>query len=87
MYDPLPTERVALDQLPPVLTVDEARRVLRIGRRQLYQAIARHDVPALKVGRTIRIPRSGLEAWLAANRSREVIRSCNACKSDISATS
>ena len=67
MSDPLGGERLMLAELPAVLTVDEARRVLRIGRRQLYQAIARHDVPALKVGRTIRIPRSGLEAWLAAS--------------------
>jgi excisionase family DNA binding protein len=65
MSDPLDGERVMLAELPPVLTVDEARRVLRIGRRQLYQAIARHDVPALRVGRTIRIPRSGLELWLS----------------------
>jgi excisionase family DNA binding protein len=67
MSDPLDRERVLLAELPPVLTVDEARRVLRIGRRQLYRAIAKHDVPALKVGRSIRIPRSGLEAWLAAS--------------------
>ena len=52
-------------ELPLVLTVDEARRVLRIGRRQLYQAIARRDVHTVKVGRSIRIPRSSLEAWLA----------------------
>ena len=65
MSDPLPTEPVALAELPAVLTVEEARRVLRIGRRQLSQAIARHDVPAVKIGRSIRIPRSGLEAWLA----------------------
>ena len=56
-----------LAELPAVLTVDEARRVLRIGRRQLYRAIARHDVPAVKLGRSIRIPRSGLQAWLAAS--------------------
>jgi excisionase family DNA binding protein len=67
MSDPLDRERVLLAELPPVLTVDEARRVLRIGRRQLYRAIAKRDVPALKVGRSIRIPRSGLEAWLAAS--------------------
>ena len=67
MSDPLGGDRVTLAELPPVLTVDEARRVLRIGRRQLYRAIARHDVPALKVGRSIRIPRSGLEAWLTAS--------------------
>jgi hypothetical protein len=35
---------VSFGELPLVLTVDEARRVLRIGRRQLYQAIARRDV-------------------------------------------
>jgi excisionase family DNA binding protein len=57
-------------ELPLVLTVDEARRVLRIGRRQLYQAIARQDVPAVKVGRSIRIPRSSLEAWLTAQPER-----------------
>ena len=65
MSDPLDRERTMLAELPPVLTVDEARRVLRIGRRQLYRAVARHDVPALKVGRSIRIPRSGLEALLS----------------------
>ena len=67
MSDPLDRERALVAELPAVLTVDEARRVLRIGRRQLYRAIAKHDVPALKVGRSIRIPRSGLEAWLAAS--------------------
>ncbi|HXJ49004.1 MAG TPA: helix-turn-helix domain-containing protein [Candidatus Acidoferrum sp.] len=56
---------VSFGELPLVLTVDEARRVLRIGRRQLYQAISRRDVHTVKVGRTIRIPRSSLEAWLA----------------------
>ncbi|HKB32686.1 MAG TPA: helix-turn-helix domain-containing protein [Candidatus Dormibacteraeota bacterium] len=66
MTDDLDRGSVMLGDLPPVLTVDEARRVLRIGRRQLYQAIARHHVPAVKVGRSIRIPRSSLEAWLAA---------------------
>ena len=67
MSDPLERQSALLAELPPVLTVDEARRVLRIGRRQLYRAIAKHDVPALKVGRSIRIPRAGLEAWLAAS--------------------
>ena len=56
---------LSFGELPLVLTVDEARRVLRIGRRQLYQAIARRDVHTVKVGRSIRIPRSSLEAWLA----------------------
>ena len=65
---------VSFGELPLVLTVDEARRVLRIGRRQLYQAIARRDVHTVKVGRSIRIPRSSLEAWLGApKQSRDPI--------------
>ena len=56
---------VSFGELPLVLTVDEARRVLRIGRRQLYEAIARRDLHTVKFGRSIRIPRSSLEAWLA----------------------
>ena len=67
MSDPLDGDWVMLAELPAVLTVDEARRVLRIGRRQLYRAITRRDVPAIKLGRSIRIPRSGLEAWRAAS--------------------
>ena len=50
---------------PMVLSELPLVRVLRIGRRQLYQAIARRDVHTVKVGRSIRIPRSSLEAWLA----------------------
>src|SRR6266568_2451475 len=65
-------EGMGTSELPLVLTVEEARRVLRIGRRQLYQAIARQDVPAVKVGRSIRIPRSSLEAWLAAEKRVEL---------------
>ena len=65
VFDHAGSASVSFGELPLVLTVDEARRVLRIGRRQLYQAIARRDVHTVKVGRTIRIPRSSLEAWLA----------------------
>jgi excisionase family DNA binding protein len=43
-----------------VLKVKEAAAILRVGRNQLYQAVARGDLHAVRIGRTIRIPRTAL---------------------------
>jgi excisionase family DNA binding protein len=43
-----------------VLTVREAAAILRIGRTQLYAAVARGELPALRIGRSIRIPTQAL---------------------------
>lgn len=56
---------------PDFLTVEEAARVLRIGRTAAYQLTRRYletggadGVPATRVGRQVRVPRSGLERML-----------------------
>jgi excisionase family DNA binding protein len=48
----------------PLLTVLEAAAMLRIGRNTMYHLIAIGQVPHLRVGRTIRVPRAALERWL-----------------------
>jgi excisionase family DNA binding protein len=53
--------------LPPpdavFLSVEEAAALLRIGRNQMYQAIARGEVRGVKrIGKTIRVRRSALLA-------------------------
>jgi excisionase family DNA binding protein len=45
-----------LATLPEVLTVSEAAAILRVGRNQLYQAVASGQLGALHIGRSIRIP-------------------------------
>jgi excisionase family DNA binding protein len=50
----------ALRTLPEVLTAREAAAILRIGRNQLYQAVARGELPAVRIGRTIRMPKQAL---------------------------
>lgn len=50
---------------PAVLTVEEAARVLRIGRGQAYQAIRCGEIPSVRIGRSIRVPRHALLALLA----------------------
>jgi excisionase family DNA binding protein len=53
--------------LPEVLTAREAAAILRVGRNQLYQAVARKEVGAIRIGRSIRIPKHALLDLLAAS--------------------
>jgi excisionase family DNA binding protein len=49
---------------PAVFTVCEVAKILRIGKISAYQAIARGDVPCIRIGRRILIPRQALELVL-----------------------
>jgi excisionase family DNA binding protein len=53
-----------LDDLPLLLTVDETASVLRIGRNAAYAAVSEGVVPAIRIGRRIRIPRTALAAMV-----------------------
>jgi excisionase family DNA binding protein len=56
--------------LPEVLRVREVAAILRVGRNQLYEAVARGELPAVRIGRTIRIPTTALRDLLAASTHR-----------------
>jgi excisionase family DNA binding protein len=56
----------ALATLPEVLTAREAAAILRVGRNQLYQAVARGQLGAVRIGRSIRIPKQALLDLLAS---------------------
>ena len=45
------------------LTVDEARRRMRIGRTTIYKLISDGAFPVIKIGRATRIPESAFSAW------------------------
>ncbi len=47
-----------------LLTVPETARVLRIGRNLAYELVARGEIPSVRLGRVIRVPRTALDAWL-----------------------
>jgi excisionase family DNA binding protein len=38
------------------LTVEEAARELRIGRSAAYEAVRRGQLPAVRIGRSLRVP-------------------------------
>jgi excisionase family DNA binding protein len=50
----------ALATQPEVLTAREAAAILRVGRNQLYQAVSRGELGAVRIGRSIRIPKQAL---------------------------
>lgn len=46
---------------PLVLTVAEAATALGISRAHAYELVARHELPAVRLGRRIVVPRRALE--------------------------
>jgi excisionase family DNA binding protein len=52
-----------------VLSVDEAARFLGCDRKTVYAAIARNDLPALKLGRRLFVSQIVLERMLRGDRA------------------
>ena len=48
-----------------LLKVPEVARLLRISRNLAYELVARGELPSVRLGRVIRVPRQALEAWIA----------------------
>jgi excisionase family DNA binding protein len=59
-----------------VLTVDEVAKELRLSRNATYEAIARKEIPSVRVGRRILVPIEALDRLLhvAANEAVERAR-------------
>jgi excisionase family DNA binding protein len=51
-----------------LLTLAEVQQILRIGRSKVYELAHRKDFPAIKIDRSIRVPRAALEQWLLNQR-------------------
>ena len=65
------------EQLPDLLTVEEAAQLLRIGRTAAYalartwrETDGREGLPVVSLGRLLRVPRSALEAVTGAELTR-----------------
>ena len=62
--EPDPAEREATRGDPVLLTVPETAKVLRISRNLAYDLVRQGEIPAIRLGRVIRVPRARLEQWL-----------------------
>ena len=52
------------NQLPVILTVDQLQKYLGISRQKAYELTHVEGFPALRFGRSIRVPRAALEQWI-----------------------
>jgi excisionase family DNA binding protein len=62
--DPAPGTRL-------VVRVAEAARLLDIGRSKCYDLIRRGELPAIRVGKTVRVPLDALRQWIARQSQAE----------------
>ena len=55
---------LTLDDLPDVMTVQECARFLGVGKNTAYEAIRRVELPAVRIGRRLLVPKAALKQFL-----------------------
>lgn len=51
------------------LTVEEAARVLGVGRNTAYEAVKHGDLPVIRIGRRMVVPKAAIERLLGSSSS------------------
>ena len=54
-----------LEDYPEILTLEEVSKVLRLGRSSTYEAARRGEIPTVRIGRRILVPRNALRNLLS----------------------
>ncbi len=49
-----------------VLDVEQAARLLRVGRNTIYELVGRNEIPHRRLGKQIRFSRDALMSWLGS---------------------
>ena len=57
------------DDLPPILTVDQVAKLLGISRGLAFSAARTGQIPVVRIGRRMLVPRDRLRQMLEATRS------------------
>jgi excisionase family DNA binding protein len=57
---------------PMLLDSRQVARLLGIGRTKAFQLMARSELPVVRIGRCVRVPRVGLENWIIDRANGQV---------------
>ena len=49
---------------PLLLKAEEVAKLLRIGRSKVFAMLAAGELPVVRLGRLVRVPRAALEGWI-----------------------
>lgn len=58
---------------PELLTVQDVQTITQLGRTKVYELIRDGELPVLRIGRSLRIRREVLEAWLFAQEDNVLL--------------
>jgi excisionase family DNA binding protein len=58
-----------------IMTPEQVAAYLQLNKDTVYRLIRSHKLPAARIGRTYRIPKQDVEAFLMANSTRAELRS------------
>ena len=61
---------LAAPQQPGTYTIEQAARLLGIGRNQAYEAAHRGDIPTIRIGKRFLVPRVALDRLLEVGNTR-----------------
>ncbi|MCA1716275.1 MAG: helix-turn-helix domain-containing protein [Actinobacteria bacterium] len=62
------------EQRHEYLKVPEVAEILRVARSRAYEMVADGEIPAVKIGRSVRVSRKELDRWLEGHRYTEAAR-------------
>lgn len=66
------TRRTSVDLEPSMLLrAEEAARMLGLGRSKVFQMLAAGELPVVRIGRSVRIPRDELREWIKAKAQED----------------
>ena len=57
------------DDLPPILTVEQTAKVLGISRGLAFMAVRAGEIPSIRIGRRILVPRDRLRKMLGLDEA------------------
>lgn len=57
------------DNLPPILTVEQTAKLLGISRGLAFTAVRAGDIPSIRIGRRILVPRDRLRQMLGLDEA------------------
>lgn len=50
-----------------LLKPEEVAGIIGVGRSRVYELLASHALPTVRIGNSIRVPADGLRAWIREN--------------------
>jgi len=54
-----------------LVTVEEAGKMIRVGRTRMYELVASGTIPSVRIGRSVRVPVDTLREWIAGELAAE----------------